>query len=67
MSRNSTSVFKYPDAAETLSTIHDNYVVFPTENSPYNSLLIYQKLYVFFSSTDGVFSSSTDKTFIRLG
>jgi hypothetical protein len=28
MSTNSTSVFKYPVAAETVSTIHDNYVVF---------------------------------------
>ena len=39
MSANATSVFKDPDVAKTLSTIHDKYVVVPADNAQNNTVL----------------------------
>ena len=33
MNKKATSTFKDPDVAETLSTIHDKYIVIPAENN----------------------------------
>ena len=36
MSVNATSVIKDPDVAKTLSTIHDKFVLLPTDNAQNN-------------------------------
>ena len=44
MSVNATSVFKDPDVAETLSTIHDKYIVVPADKEQ-NDVIIVCKMY----------------------
>ena len=44
MSNKGKSVFSNPDAAETLSTIHDKYVVVPADTAPNNIVFCLQKL-----------------------
>ena len=46
MSTKVTSVFKNPDVAETLSTIHDKCVVVPADKAPNNIVLICIKHYI---------------------
>jgi hypothetical protein len=48
MSTKATSAFKYPEVAETLSTIHDTYVVVPADKAPNNFVLICKKNYIDF-------------------
>ena len=46
MSTKATPVFKDPGVAETLSTIHDKYVVVPANKAPTNIVLMCNKRYI---------------------
>ena len=46
MSTKATSAFKYFDLPETMSTIHDKYVIVPTDKTPNNIVLICKKHYI---------------------
>lgn len=46
MSTKATSAFKYFDLPETMSTIHDKYVIVPTDKTPNNIVLICKKYYI---------------------
>ena len=41
-----TSIFKDPDVAKTLSTIHDKYVVVPADKAQNNIVFICKKYYI---------------------
>jgi hypothetical protein len=45
MSTKTTSVFKDPEIVETLSIIHDNYVVVPADKAINNIILVWKKIY----------------------
>ena len=46
MNTKATSIFKNPDVAETLSSIHDQYVVVPADKAPNNIVFICKKHYI---------------------
>ena len=46
MSVNATSVFKDPDVAKTLSTIHDKYVVVPADKAQNNIVFVCKTFYI---------------------
>lgn len=46
MSTKTTSVFKDPEVVETLSTMHDNYVVVPADKAINNIILVWRKHYI---------------------
>ena len=46
MSTNTTSVFRDPDVAETMSIIHEKYLVIPADQPPSNIILINKKPYI---------------------
>ena len=46
MSKRGKSVFSNPDAAKTLSTIHDKYVVVPADKAPNNIVFVCKTYYI---------------------
>jgi len=46
MNTHATSIFKDPDVAKTLSTIHDKYVVVPADKAQNNIVFICKKYYI---------------------
>ena len=46
MSTNAKSIFKDPEVIETLSTIHDKYVVVPADKAPNNIIFVCKKHYI---------------------
>ena len=46
MSTKATSIFKRPDVVETLSDIHDKYVVVPADKAPNNIIFICKRHYI---------------------
>ena len=64
MNTKATSVFKDPDVAETLFTIHDKHVVLPAYKYPNNIILICKKHYIDCLKTElGLDSSQGDPTY----
>jgi len=58
------SIFKDPEDAETLSTIHDKYVVVPADKAPNNIVLICKKHYIDCLKTElGLDSSQGNHTY----
>ena len=46
MSKRGKSVFSNPDAAKTLSTIHDKYAVVPADKAPNNIVFVCKTYYI---------------------
>ena len=40
MNTKAKSIFKDPDVVETLSDLHDRYVVFPVDKAPHNIIFV---------------------------